>query len=75
VAALIHIAAWRARVEAFHLSAEEAQASCPGAVGRAIGLSVAWLPELDTLGSEPPAANPPMPPLAELSNGLQDMLH
>ncbi|CAD5371912.1 HD-like signal output (HDOD) protein [Rubrivivax sp. A210] len=74
-AALIHIAAWRARLATFHAGAEEALTTCPSAMGEAIGLRLVWLPELDTLGGGPLAANPAMPPLSELASGLDVMLH
>jgi HD-like signal output (HDOD) protein len=75
VAALIHIAAWRARVEVLPLDATQALATCPRAVGQAIGLAITWLPEPGTAGIDASMAVTPMPPLAELSKGLQGMLH
>ena len=74
-AALTHIAAWRARVEAFQVDPDEALATCPSPVGEAIGLRIVWLPELATLGGGPLTALPAMPPLAELAGGLDGMLH
>jgi len=74
MAALVHIAAWRARIEVLGLDADQAAACCPTAVGRAIGLPIVWLAELGTPGSDHPAVMPPMPQLAELTNGLEVML-
>jgi HD-like signal output (HDOD) protein len=71
LAAIVHIAAWRARVAALGWSAEQALDSCPAAVGEAIGLEVGWVPEEDTLGVG--ASGKSMPPLAELTEGLEAM--
>jgi HD-like signal output (HDOD) protein len=61
VAAVIHIAAWRARSEHNGLEAEEMGATIPAAVCKKLGLSP------DTLLAE-------MPPLSELSEGLESLL-
>lgn len=71
---LVHIAAWRSRVTLFDFDAAQALASCPGAVGRTIGLPVTWLAAEATLGFENSADLPPMPPLAGLMCGLEEML-
>lgn len=74
IGALVHIAAWRSRVDVFALDADAAGQACPSDVGRAVGLSLAWLPEQETLGGVHSALMPPMPPLAELTRGLEAML-
>jgi HD-like signal output (HDOD) protein len=73
VAAIVHVAAWRARVAHFHWSNELAESSCPVEVGHATDLPLRWLPEQATLGGLHSALMDPMPPLAELSDGLEGM--
>ena len=75
LAALIHIAAWRARVEALHLSPEAVASSWPARVAATLDLPLVWLPGEATLGGDHPALTPPMPALEELSRGLDSMLH
>lgn len=74
IAAWVHVAAWRARVELFGWDAEHAQATCPVAVGLALKRPFTWLPELATLGDVESAVLAPMPPLAQLTEGLEAML-
>ena len=74
IGSLVHIAAWRSRVALFDLDAAQAAAGCPGALGRAIGLPVTWLAAEGTLGFEASSGLPAMPPLAELTSGLEAML-
>ena len=61
VAALLHVAAWRARAEHNELSAEELAATVPAAVLSRLGLTA------DNLLSE-------MPPVAELAEGLDCLI-
>jgi HD-like signal output (HDOD) protein len=75
LAGWVHVAAWRARVQHFRWAAEEAQASCPVAVGQALRRPFAWLAEEATLCGTDRAALPAMPPLAELTAGLESMLN
>lgn len=75
LAALVHIAAWRARLQALPLDPQAAAASWPAPVAVALGLPVVWLAEQATLGGDHPALTPPMPALEELSRGLDAMLH
>jgi hypothetical protein len=75
MAALIHIATWRARAEALHLSPEAVGQSWPARVADTLDLPLVWLPDEATLGGDHPALTPPMPPLEELSRGLDSMLH
>lgn len=74
VGVLVHVAAWRSRVAMFNLDAAQAQTNCPSALGRSIGLPVVWLPEERTLGFDASSGLPPMPPLDELTLGLEAML-
>ncbi len=74
VGGLVHLAAWRSRVSVLNLDAAQALASCPGAVGRTIGLPATWLAQEGTLGFEGGCGLPSMPPLAELTGGLEAML-
>ncbi len=75
LAVIIHLAAWRARIEALHLSSSQAAGDFPAPVARLLALPLAWLPEAATLGGEHPDLSPPMPPLVELSAGLEAMFH
>ncbi|MCG2585640.1 HDOD domain-containing protein [Massilia sp. TS11] len=61
MAALIHLAAWRARCDEAHASREDMLAQFPSAVAGALGLSEAAL--LDE-----------MPPPAELAAGLEELV-
>jgi len=74
MAAWVHVAAWRARVELFQWDAEQAQATCPQSVGHAMHRPFTWLPEQATLAGLDPALMAPMPPLAQLTEGLESML-
>jgi HD-like signal output (HDOD) protein len=69
--AIVHIAAWRARVAVLGWSNEQAQDTCPVAVGAAVGLPLRWLAEEATLAVG--ASGAAMPPLAELTEGLEAM--
>ncbi|MBK7615802.1 MAG: HDOD domain-containing protein [Vitreoscilla sp.] len=73
VAAIVHVAAWRARVAHFHWSNDKVEASCPVQVGAAASLPLRWLPEQATLGGLHNALVDPMPSLADLSDGLEGM--
>lgn len=71
-AAWVHLGAWRARVELLGLSDEELLATYPRELGRRLGLTPAWLPALaaQAAGLLP---CPLMPPLHELTAGLEAM--
>ena len=71
---LVHISAWRSRVALFQLDATQAQASCPTALGQSIGLPVCWQPQSATLDFDKASGWPAMPPLDELTLGLEAML-
>ena len=74
VGILVHIAAWRSRVSLFQLDTAQAQSSCPSALGRSIGLPVCWQPTSATLAFDKESGWPAMPPLDELTLGLEAML-
>lgn len=61
MAAIIHVAAWFARTEANSLSADEVRATCPTDV-------------MARLGLDPYLLIDKMPPLSELSAGLEEMV-
>jgi HD-like signal output (HDOD) protein len=71
-AAWVHLGAWRARVEVLALSDAEIAASYPAQVGQRLRLAPDWLPAL-TAG-KPAAGAQIMPPLKELTEGLDAML-
>jgi HD-like signal output (HDOD) protein len=60
-AGCVHIAAWLARTEVLASNDKEIEASYPSAVGLRLGLPPVWAPAL-------------MPPLKDLTQGLEDLL-
>jgi len=74
VAAWVHVATWRARIELFHWDAGQAAASCPKDVGRALNRPFTWSPEKSTLVGLNETVMPAMPPIAQLTEGLDGML-
>jgi HD-like signal output (HDOD) protein len=74
MAAWVHVAAWRSRVDLFGWDAEQALATCPREVGEAMGRPFTWLAEQFTMGGLDPDVMPPMPPLEQLTEGLESML-
>ena len=73
VAALVHIGAWRASVAALAQAGDESPAGCPTAVGKELGLRFDWLPQDATIGGSGEGAMPPMPPLAQLTHGIESI--
>ena len=68
----VHLGAWRARHEVLPLPEDEFVASYPEKVGRKLNLSPTWMAGL---AAQHPAAPPAlMPPLKELTEGLDAML-
>ncbi|MBC3931648.1 HDOD domain-containing protein [Undibacterium curvum] len=61
VAAIVHLAAWRARADEAKFSADELAATFPAAVAKKLGLKEELFLE-------------EMPPISELSEGLQDLI-
>jgi putative nucleotidyltransferase with HDIG domain len=74
VAALVHLAAWRARAEVFGDTTEELLASYPEAVANSLGIDKAWMPALVANGGSVNRPNDAMPDVAELTAGLDEML-
>lgn len=70
MAALVHLAAWCARTDA----AAEMDVDPPHAVAAGLGLALAWDGKARTLTVTRAGQSQAMPPLAELSEGLESML-
>ncbi|MGI9134441.1 MAG: HDOD domain-containing protein [Rhodoferax sp.] len=71
-AAWVHLGAWRARTEVLQLSDAEALHSYPEAVAQRLGLAPDWAPV--QAARDPGRAIACMPPLLELTEGLEAML-
>jgi HD-like signal output (HDOD) protein len=71
-AAWVHMGAWRARTEVLGLGDEEVIASYPAEVGKRLGLDPAWVPLLAAQAAGDSTLS--MPPLKELTQGLEAML-
>lgn len=71
-AAWVHMGAWRARTEVLGLSDEEIVASYPAEVGKRLGIDPGWVPALAAQSAG--SSVHPMPPLKELTEGLDAML-
>jgi len=67
-AAVVHLGAWRARVDALHYSDETITESYPAVVARRLGLASDWIDFLADSGDQA------MPALTELTVGLDAML-
>lgn len=74
MAALVHLAVWRARAAALATPGAELVASCPRAAAAAIGWRAGWLEAAGTLSIECAGQALTMPPLAELSSGLEALV-
>jgi HD-like signal output (HDOD) protein len=72
-AALVHLAAWRARAENSGDAPEKMRASYPEAVAGSVGLGTAWMPALATDGGSVDTKGA-MPDVAELTAGLDEMI-
>jgi hypothetical protein len=68
----VHLGAWRARTEVLGLSEVQALASYPAAVGQRLGLDADWAPA--HAAQFPGQTIATMPPLAELTEGMEAML-
>jgi HD-like signal output (HDOD) protein len=68
VAALVHLGAWAARMDAQECDDGEIAASYPGSLADRIGIDAGWIPALKKGNS------PPMPTFKELTAGLDAML-
>jgi len=71
-AAWVHLGAWRARVEVLALGDEEIITSYPAKIGQRLRLAPDWLPALNA--GKLDAGAQFMPPLKELTEGLDAML-
>ena len=72
-AAWVHMGAWRARTEVLAISDEELVASYPAEVGKRLGIAPTWVPALGEQAAGVAIAHV-MPPLKELTEGLDAML-
>lgn len=72
-AAWVHMGAWRARTEVLAMSDEELVASYPADLGKRLGLAPTWVPALGAQAAGAAIAHV-MPPLKELTEGLDAML-
>lgn len=75
VAAVVHLAAWRARAEVFGDTPEKLAASYPEAVAASLGIDKSWMPALLTEGEPVDRGRRAMPDVAELTAGLDKMLN
>jgi len=71
-AAWVHLGAWRARVEVLGMTDEAAVAAYPAQVAQRLGVEPGWMPAL--AACHPGVAMQLMPPLTELTEGLDAML-
>ena len=72
-AALVHLGAWRARLEQFPELPPDWPASFPGAVAESVGLGSDWIALPQGLPGR--LALPLMPDLRSLTHGLEDLMH
>jgi HD-like signal output (HDOD) protein len=70
-AAWVHLGAWRARNEVLALDDAPSLASYPSTVAQRLGLDPDWTPSL--AAQNPQTIAMPMPPLSELTEGLDAM--
>jgi HD-like signal output (HDOD) protein len=68
----VHLGAWRARAEVLELDEQAMLDSYPTALAKRLQLNPAWVPVL--VAHAPDRAAQAMPPLKELTSGLEDML-
>jgi HD-like signal output (HDOD) protein len=75
LAAVVHLAAWRARAEIFGDTQEKLLASYPVAVAASLGIDKAKMPALATDGEPADRLIRAMPDVADLTAGLDEMLN
>lgn len=75
VAALVHLAAWRARTEALGDKHGLLKASYPEAVAASLGIDKSWMPALLPKGESVNAPMRVMPAISQLTAGLDEMLN
>ena len=73
LAALVHLAAWRARAEVFGDTPEKLVASYPAAVAASLGIDKTWIPALLSESESVEQASHAMPDIADLTAGLDEM--
>lgn len=73
-AAIVHVAAWRVRVDLLGWHGEQAHASCPVELGRVLGVPFEWDPSQSTLISASDELMGNMPSPRELGAGLLSVL-
>jgi len=71
-AAWVHMGAWRARTEVLKAAGEDAMASYPTDVAKRLGLQADWAPAHGVNASG--QGDDAMPPLHELTDGLEAMI-
>ncbi|WP_034295091.1 HDOD domain-containing protein [Herbaspirillum sp. RV1423] len=71
-AAWVHLGAWRARAEVLELSDEEMTEGYPTIIGKRLNVDAGWVPALVAHAKD--RADRAMPPLNELTAGLDAML-
>ena len=71
-AAWVHLGAWRARTEVLEMTDEEVLASYPVEVGKRLGIDSSWVSVI--AAQSPGLETHVMPPLNELTEGLEAML-
>jgi HD-like signal output (HDOD) protein len=72
-AAWVHMGAWRARTEVLKAAGDDALASYPTEVAKRLGLQADWAPVHGVSATDP--GDDCMPPLHELTDGLEAMIN
>ncbi len=75
VAAVVHLAAWRARAEVFGDAQEKLAAGYPDTVATSLQITKGWMPALIRNGESGTGPTRAMPEVAELTAGLDEMLN
>jgi HD-like signal output (HDOD) protein len=71
-AAWVHLGAWRARTQVMAMSDDAVAASYPFEVGKRLGMEPGWVPAL--VGQSSGVVTTAMPPLKDLTEGLDEMI-
>ncbi|MBV8209360.1 MAG: HDOD domain-containing protein [Burkholderiaceae bacterium] len=74
LAALVHVAAWRARVEVLAMDDAAAARSLPTDAARLLHVDLSWVPEDRTLAATAPSVLLSMPPLQQFGAGLEALI-
>jgi HD-like signal output (HDOD) protein len=75
VAATVHLSAWHARNTLLEVSEQDIHKHYPHAVGNRLGISAGWVLQDKNAETTDGAALPPIPPLHELTHGLDEILN